>query len=311
MPRISYIAENFRASKVATIATARAICEEYESQGYELTLRQLYYQFVARGLIPNSQREYKNLGTAVNDGRMAGLIDWRHIVDRTRSLAATVGWDGPADIIDGAARGYTENLWRGQDWYVEVWVEKEALAGVIQRPADRYQVPWFCCRGYVSQSEMWRAAQRLRRKVNDGRHGRTLIIHLGDHDPSGLDMTRDIQDRLGVFGARVKISRIALNLDQVEDQSPPPNPAKLTDSRAEGYIAEWGDQVMDDSGEAQSWELDALQPAYLDDLISAEITTHLDEELFAERTEEVEDARRILTQCSERWPEVVEFLEGS
>jgi hypothetical protein len=310
MPRISYVAENFRDSKLATIATARQICEEYERQGYELTLRQLYYQFVARGLIPNSQREYKNLGTAVNDGRMAGLIDWLHIVDRTRSLVRTVGWDSPADVIYSAARGYTENLWAGQEWHVEVWVEKEALAGVVQRPAQRYQVPWFCCRGYVSQSEMWGAARRIRRELNGG-HQRAAIIHLGDHDPSGLDMTRDIQDRLLGFGASVRVVRVALNLDQVEDQSPPPNPAKLTDSRAEGYISDWGDQVMDESGEAQSWELDALQPAYLDDLIDREIRARLDRPMFDARVAEVEERRSILTQCSERWDEVVDFLEGS
>lgn len=310
MPRISYMAENFRDSKLATIATARQICEEYERQGYELTLRQLYYQFVARGLIPNSQREYKNLGTAVNDGRMAGLIDWNHIVDRTRSLVRTVGWDSPSDVIYSAARGYTENLWLGQEWHVEVWVEKEALAGVVQRPAQRYQVPWFCCRGYVSQSEMWGAARRIRRELN-GPHQRAAIIHLGDHDPSGLDMTRDIQDRLLGFGASVRVVRVALNLDQVRDQSPPPNPAKLTDSRAEGYISDWGDAVMDDNGDAISWELDALTPQYLDDLIDREIRVRLNRPMFDARVAEVEERRGILTQCSERWDEVVDFLEGS
>lgn len=308
MPRIAYVDQNFRADKLVTIATARRICEEYQDQGYELTLRQLYYQFVARGLIANSQREYKRLGDAVNDGRMAGMIDWSHIVDRTRSLVRTVGWTGPADIISSAALGYTENLWEGQPWHVEVWVEKEALAGVVQRPAERYQVPWFCCRGYVSQSEMWSAARRIRRELN-GRHDRALVIHLGDHDPSGLDMTRDIQDRLRVFGARVQVKRIALSLEQVEDQSPPPNPAKLTDSRAEGYIAEWGDAVLDDNGDPQSWELDALQPAFLDTLIDTEIRAHLDQPIYEAKVAQVERARRILTECSDRWDEVVEFLD--
>jgi hypothetical protein len=294
MPVVAYESRRFQQGTLNLILMADQICREYEAQGYELTLRQLYYQFVARGLIPNTMRDYKRLGGAVNDGRLAGMIDWDHIVDRTRNMVRASTWSNPADIIRSAAYSYTENWWTDQEEYVEVWVEKEALAGVVQRPAERYQVPWFCCRGYVSQSEMWSAAQRLIRK--DKAHRCTII-----HDPSGIDMSRDIRDRLWTFGAQVEVHRIALNMDQVEQYSPPPNPAKLTDSRATDYVEIHG---------YESWELDALDPATLDALISDEIESHLDLAAFEDAKAHQEAQRAILSQVEDRWAEVAAFLNG-
>ena len=136
--------------------------------------------------------------------------------------------------------------------------EKDALSEVVQKAAEPWDVTWFACRGYVSQSAMWRAAQRFEA---DGRDG--VIIHLGDHDPSGIDMTRDIEDRMCVtFGANLEVRRIALNMDQVREFNPPPNPTKLTDSRSAAYVAKYGQE---------SWELDALDPALLMGLIENEI----------------------------------------
>ncbi len=157
-----------------------------------------------------------------------------------------------------------------------MWVEKDALVEVIGKPAEAYDVPYFSCRGYVSQSEMWAAARRIERKLNE--HERAVIIHLGDHDPSGKDMTRDIEERIqtflindGYFGECFSINRIALNMDQIERYNPPPNPAKLTDSRCGKYIREYG---------YESWELDALEPSVLDNLISETILCYLDKDLY-------------------------------
>jgi hypothetical protein len=244
----------------AVVRQAEAICRTYAGQGYDLTLRQLYYQFVARGLIPNSQQSYSRLGDIVSNGRMAGLIDWSHIVDRTRNLRGTSHWGSPSDIIDASASSFRLDKWADQDTRVEVWVEKEALAGVVQRAADEYDVNWFSCRGYVSQSELWAAGRRHRLYMQRGQG--VIVLHLGDHDPSGIDMTRDIRDRpphVRSATARTtrprKVRRIALNDGSGQQQyNPPPNPAKLTDSRSEGYIQEYGHE---------SWELDALDPATL------------------------------------------------
>jgi hypothetical protein len=300
MPRIAYAATNFSSGSLEIIDHANEICEDYAAQGYNLTLRQLYYQFVSRDLLPNTMQSYKRLGSIVNDARLAGLIDWNHLEDRTRNLSKLAMWDSPEDIVDAVARQYRTKLWDNQAWHVEVWVEKEALADVVSRPAERWFVPYFPCRGYVSQSEMWRAGQRLLAAEKLGK--KTVIIHLGDHDPSGVDMTRDIRDRLFTFGSDVEVTRIALTMGQVEQYSPPPNPAKVTDSRAAVYMDEYGDE---------SWELDALDPATLDALIERHILEHLDREQWDEDHELMEADRSILTAMSDNWRELADFVRSS
>jgi hypothetical protein len=250
MPRIAYIEKNFTPASRAIIDTANQIIADYETQGFNLTLRQLYYQFVSRDLIPNSQREYNRLGGIINDARLAGLIDWNSITDRTRFLRALAHWDKPSDIVRGAAEQFRVDKWATQEYRPEVWIEKDALVGVIEGICQENDVPFLSCRGYTSQSEMWGAAQRLIRYVEKGQL--PVILHLGDHDPSGKDMTRDIIDRLQMFvGSDIEVNRLALNMSQIEKFNPPPNPAKVTDSRSTAYIAEFGNS---------SWELDALDP---------------------------------------------------
>jgi len=275
-----YIDKNFQNSSMAIIEQANEIIEEYSADGYDLTLRQLYYQFVARGQIANSQREYKRLGSVINDARMAGLVDWNSIVDRTRNFERLSSWDSPADILRSAAAGYHIDLRSDQDEYIEVWVEKDALVGVVEKACKPLDVGYLSCRGYVSQSVMWRAAQRF---IEQESYYETTLIHLGDHDPSGIDMTRDIQDRLGMFGASVEVKRIALTMEQIEELQPPPNPAKTTDSRYESYIAEYGDE---------SWELDALDPRYLVELITEAVEDHMNEDLFDDRKGKMESERK-------------------
>lgn len=294
MPKVAYVDKTFRDSTLSVIAQANEILDEYARQGFVLTLRQLYYQFVARGLIENRQREYKRLGSIVNDARLAGLIDWNHLEDRTRNLMGRNWVEGPEEAVQSAARSFCLDLWRGQEYRPEVWIEKDALVGVIEKVCRRWDVDYFSCRGYVSQSELWGSAQRYR-----SRNHRTVIIHLGDHDPSGIDMTRDIGERQDLFQARVRVVRIALNMDQVEQYEPPPNPAKLTDSRCEGYIRRHG---------RESWELDALEPKVLDSLIDAEIRKWCDEDLWNERLEEQEEKRGLLKRVSDDWSEVLEAL---
>ena len=264
--RYSYIDKNFRKSSMVLIEQANEIIEEYAGEGYDLTLRQLYYQFVARDIIANRQSEYKRLGSVINDARLAGLIDWDSIIDRTRNYEALSHWESPAEIIDSAARSYAIDTRIDQHDYVEVWVEKDALVGVIEQACDPFDVGYLSCRGFVSQSEMRVAAQRF---IAHEQIQNTFLIHLGDHDPSGIDMSRDIQDRLVVFGSTVAVERIALNMDQVEEYQPPPNPAKTTDSRYASYRRIYGDD---------SWELDALDPRVLTELIALSVGSHTQDE---------------------------------
>lgn len=295
MPKIAYITKRFNAKARARIEQANQIIAEYQAAGFDLTLRQLYYQFVARDLIPNTMKSYKALGGVINDARLAGLIDWEAIEDRTRSLRKRSHWDDPSGVIESAASSYGLNLWEDQDERVEVWIEKDALVGVIERVCTELDVPYFSCRGYTSQSELWRAA---RRQIGYGKP--VTVIHLGDHDPSGKDMTRDIQDRLRLFGADATIERIALNMDQVRKWKLPPNPAKITDSRFAAYEAEFG---------AESWELDALDPKKIETMIRNAVEAHLDRERFDEREEQQEEDRKLLNKCSTEWDSVKDHLE--
>lgn len=219
--REKFIDRNFNDSSVQVIMAAVGICEEYAAQGYDLTLRQLYYQFVSRGLIPNKDTEYKRLGSIINDARLAGELDWDYIVDRTRFLRDYDTKDSPSSAIMEAARSYIIDLWEDQPYRPEVWIEKDALVGVIETICNRLRIPFFSCRGYVSQSEMYEAAQRMQRWVGQ----EPIIFHLGDHDPSGIDMTRDIQERLDLFGANCEVNRIALTMDQIRAINPPPFPS--------------------------------------------------------------------------------------
>ncbi len=297
MPTIEYVEKDFKAATLKVIDEANEIIDSYLAQGMSLTLRQLYYRFVATGLIPNTQKDYKRLGSIVNDGRLAGLIDWEAIEDRGRSLNRMSHWDHPADIIEGAAVSYAIDKWEGQEFHVEVWVEKQALEAVILKAAQPLDVNCFACKGYTSQSEMWRASLRFKRYAEIGQT--PVIIHLGDHDPSGIDMTRDIADRLDMFGVPMEVNRIALNMDQVEEHTPPPNPAKLSDSRAQGYIQNYG---------YDSWELDALEPAAMHELITAAIEDYCDMKLWKKREKRQEKERELLTRVSDDWDDVCDYL---
>lgn len=260
-----YKEKRFGEPALDLLGKVEAIVEEYQDDGLILTLRQAYYQCVRRLYIPNNERSYKNLGNLISDARLAGLLDWEAFEDRTRNLESLPHWDSPAEILESAAASYHLDWWEGQRIRPEVWVEKQALENVLERVARRWDVSYLCCRGYLSQSEMHQAALRIRdrRRRPGGTFGQaTRIIYLGDHDPSGVDMTRDIQDRLKMFRVPTEVVRIALNRAQVDDYDIPPNPAKVTDSRAKAYIDRFG---------TESWELDALEPKTLDAMIEGAI----------------------------------------
>ena len=275
------------------------ILQSYEEQGYRLTLRQLYYQLVSRDLIPNNIRSYKSIGDVVSQGRLAGLIDWRMIEDRVRIPAINTHWESPAQILKAAASSYYRDRWADQLTHVEVWCEKDAVSNIIEPVCRKWDVIFMANRGYSSQSAMYEAYHRLSAARDDDKEN--WIVYLGDHDPSGIDMTRDIEERIGLFlglggpGESMDgkpyfdgVERIALNMDQVEEYNPPENPAKQTDSRFAGYAAEHGES---------SWELDALEPSVLSALVETAILKHLDVEKF-KRVADLEKKHRKLIEAS-------------
>ena len=299
MSKICYVAKRFNRSSTVIIDRANKIIDEYTAQGFDLTLRQLYYQLVSRNFIANKDSEYKRLGSIISDARLAGLIDWQAIIDRTRNLRKRSHWEDPADIIDSAAQSFRLDMWSDQPCRPEVWIEKDALVGILEAACNPLDVPFFSCRGYTSISEMWAAAQRLLRYQDNKQ--KPVIFHLGDHDPSGIDMSRDIEDRLETFGVKVEFHRIALNIDQVKEYRPPPNPAKATDARFADYKAQFG---------SECWELDALDPPVLTRLIHDRIKAIQKERKWQAREIEEAKGRETIAGVALRWDEVCEFLEN-
>lgn len=295
MPKICYKSKKFTPAHQEVIAHANVVLDEYAAQGFDLTLRQLFYQFVSRSWLPNTQVKYKWLGGIINDARLAGQIDWSRLVDRTRFLRERPHWRNPAEIIDVCAAQFRIDKWQDQDYRPEVWIEKDALIGVVEPVSQELDVPCFSCRGYVSASEMWSAARRMQVHANNNQQ--PVIFHLGDHDPSGIQMTEDIRKRLNdVFNVEVEVRRIALTMEQVEEFNPPPNPAKETDARFQQYQAEYGDEC---------WELDALDPTTLANLIRQHVEGVRNDDRWEEAEEQESRHREDLLVVSRHWDEVV------
>jgi hypothetical protein len=332
--RIKYTDHNFRGSSLEVIAQANEICEEYSAAGLALTLRQLYYQFVARDLVENSQKSYDRIGSIVAKARLAGLFDWAFIVDRTRNLEKRTTWTSPEALIADAADAYLTDTWAPQKTRVEVWIEKDAAIGVIERVCHLNNVPYFSCRGYTSATEMWEAGVRIGEYLRNGE--RTVLLHIGDHDPSGLDMTRDIEDRIRLFvhkdwvnefygsgsliGTSLSRGQIRQSMRQVmrdkggfiaDDEMPfEVRRIALTYDQVLQYgpppnFAKETDsrfvEYQATTGLDESWELDALEPFVMETLIQDHIDglVRAPERDAAEREQELD--RKVLVAVKENW----------
>jgi len=319
MSRIQFRSVNLRARSRELIDECNGIIRDYRRQGLRLTLRQLYYQLVTRNSIANEEKSYRNLGAIVSDGRLAGLIDWDAIEDRVRQPREVSEWSNLAELAEGALAAYRLPRWRGQDAYAELWVEKDALAGVLTPLSREFHVTLMVNRGYSSQSAMFEASQRFIEKCEETPDDRAeerepvdvayrdgneetggeainlsrkpVLFYLGDHDPSGEDMVRDIRDRLRMFGVGVEVTKIALTIEQVRQYNPPPNPTKITDSRAAGYIEKYG---------RSSWEVDALPPNVLAGIVRDAFSDVIDvEKMEAVKAEEVTDKAKLREAVAE------------
>jgi hypothetical protein len=284
-----FVDKGFRAETLDLIEQINDILDDYNSQGFVLSLRQLYYQLVSRDLIPNTIQDYKRIGNIVGDGRLAGLIDWEMIEDREREVVYPAHWADAPDIIMQAARQFRVDRWENQPRHVEVMVEKKALEGVLIPVCRDVDVRLTANRGYSSLSAMYEAGKRIQRAYDDQKD--VYILYLGDHDPSGLDMDRDILGRLGLFsGVDLEVERLALLYSQIEQMRPPENPAKLTDSRAPGYIARFG---------MSSWELDAIEPRTLAQLVRDAVIYLRDDDLWQETIAREEAERAKLMKAAQ------------
>jgi hypothetical protein len=320
MPKICYIPRTFQPATAEVISDANNILRKYENLGFNMTLRQVYYQMIAKDLFPeswidpsyntkhglppdtkNTAKNYDRFGEILNYARLAGIVDWNALTDITRSLKNLPHWTTPQQIINAVADQFRIDKWLTQPNYIEVWIEKDALLNIMEKVCNELDIPYFSCRGYTSQSEMWAAGIRLQKMNSKGKT--PIILHFGDHDPSGIDMTRDIQERLSMFAKNdIEVKRVALNMDQIIDLNAPPNPAKITDSRAKNYIRQFGNE---------SWELDAIEPPQMAQLVRDEIGIYLDADSWDVAQAKEDSYKENLQLTAENFQEAVELLGGT
>ena len=263
------------------------ILNQYEDK---MTLRQIYYRLVSKMIIPNTINEYKGLSRYLVKARELGEVDYKRIEDRTRSsIGGDTGHENALDYfkdrLDRLRNSYTYfdlSRWGNQKTFIEVWIEKDALSTIVSNVSTGYAVRTCPSKGYPSFSYVKDAANRLQ----ELEHEKIVIIYLGDFDPSGLDIPRDLHSRLvryGVSYEKLTIDRVALTREQIDENNLPPAPAKRSDARFQGFLEATGaDDVV---------ELDALEPPILQDIVKEAIEKYIDTKLWNERGKEAEEER--------------------
>lgn len=290
----AFIPKKFSKAHEWVIRQANKIIAEYLEQGYTLTLRQVHYQFVARDLYENTQANYKRLGNILDAARKAGLVDWDAIEDRTRILRRIPVWDGPEKALERVRTAFKLDPWDDQPKLrrIEVWVEKDAAVGIVEPTCNDLRLPYFSCRGYSSSSGLYEAGKRLEAYKNAGYE--TIVLYLGDHDPSGVQMTEVSEERVSMYARhQIDFRRIALTLPQIEEHNPPPNFVKETDSRTKWYVERFETE--------DCWELDALSPRTVDQIIRAEIEPLIDRETWDKTLAREEEHRTVLSEIISDW----------
>lgn len=239
----------------------QGIIEKYDQR---ITVRQLYYQLVSAGLIENSRKSYGRMNYILTKARKDGLIDPFVLVDRSKPLLKQPSWSNLPDFVETVKQSYKRSVWDAQREYVEVWIEKDALSGVVKPITDKYDCYLAVGRGYQSFTNKVEAAGRF-----EGKHG--TILYFGDFDPTGMDISRDVGVQLQELGSGVEVERLALNFEQVKDFGLPPMATKKSDSRSAAFVEKYGDLSV---------ELDALPPNVLLGLVETGIRKHLDAEQY-------------------------------
>ncbi len=250
-----------------------AIADEYD----RLSVRQLYYQLVSRGVIPKTEAAYKRVCDASAQMRLDGALPYRKIADGHRTRRAVYAHGGLQHALESAHDLYRRNYWLDQPWHVEVWCEKDALTGVIQPVCDRYGVTYVATRGFPSITLRYESAQEM---LAIGKP--TMIFYFGDHDASGQQISVNLEAELRHHGAEVTVERVALHPAQIRHWTLPTRPGKTSDSRHSAFAARYGDASV---------ELDALPPNVLTELVRRAIWNMIDDDAW-ERAEEVEALER-------------------
>ncbi|MGO8901588.1 MAG: hypothetical protein ACLQU5_25025 [Isosphaeraceae bacterium] len=241
-----------------------------------MTVRQLFYRLVSQGAIGKTEAEYKSTVIRLVGGmRRAGVIPFSWIADNSRWMRKPRTHSSLGEALRQTAETYRRAVWDEQDAYVEVWLEKDALAGVLYEITEPWDVPLMVTRGYASISYLHSAAETIR-----GQGKPAFLYYFGDYDPSGLDITRAVEDGIREFApdADITFSRVAVNPEQIASMGLETRPTKKSDSRSKNF-------------EGESVEVDAIPPSTLRRMAEYEITQHIDRAAH-ERLLEVEQAER-------------------
>jgi hypothetical protein len=227
-------------------------------------VRQVFYALTVRGAIAKSEGEYKRtVARLLGEMREAGEIPFSTIADNTRWQRRPSTFTGIEACLKSTSEFYRRDLWAAMPVHVEIWVEKDALAGVIMEETEPYDVPLMVARGYASLSFLHSAAMAIRAKGKPA-----YIYHFGDHDPSGVDAARDIEAKLRRYApeAEIHFERPAVTREQIEQWNLSTRPTKQSDSRAKKF------------GSAVSVELNAIPAHQLRALVRECIERHVDQE---------------------------------
>jgi len=275
----------------AQISLVNEILEEYAAEGYKLTLRQIYYQLVARGVIENEAKEYNRVRKTLEIGRYNGLIDWDMVEDRTRIPYLDYYVASIQNALEDTVDYFKFDRQEGQTYHMEIWTEKDAVSNILRKISSPYHIKLLINRGYTSSSAIYKSFKKILAESIVGRP--TKILYVGDHDPSGLDMLRDMEARLKEFGLTgdFEIVHVALTERQIKKYKLPENYAKITDPRAHRYIAEHG---------RSSWELDALKPKVLHEIVDTAVLTYLDVDQFHKMVRKEEKDKKRLGEMVKR-----------
>lgn len=300
MTFIKYQHYNLRLTSYALIDKINMIIDDFAADGFKPTLRSIYYQLVSANIIPNKEQSYDNLSVLIKKGRLMGLISWDAIEDRMRSINEWHINHSQSEALRGIEMKLAYDLWEPQGFYGEVWVEKDAQISPIAKACRDFRLPYMPCRGYMSTTEIYNSGNRF--KDADDMGMRTLMIHVGDRDPSGQDMTRDNTERLALIaGYEVPVLRVALNQDQIDQYNLTPQWAKVSDKRWGAYVAEYGEY---------SYELDALRPKVLYDIVAEAIKNCIPDQELWDKTLAAEAVQREpLKKLHSRWDDVKAFIE--
>lgn len=243
---------------------------------HPMTVRQVFYRLVSGGVIAKTEAEYKStIVRLLAEMRRAGEIPYGWIADNTRWMRKPRTHSSLEAALELTAETYRRSLWNNQDAYVEVWLEKDALAGVLYEITARYDVPLMVTRGYPSLTFLHSAAEEIAEQECP-----VFLYYFGDHDPSGVHIPQKVEEELRRLApaADLCFERVAVTPEQIEEWELPTRPTKKTDTRAKNF-------------EGESVEVDAIPPGTLRELVADCIEQHIDERLLHE-TQRIERLER-------------------